>query len=70
MSHAYCRDVYAKYITSNQGAGKGHFTGILRLPAGDSPEDLSLFSSLTCKNNVILDYYGGWRTCPVSFTHG
>ena len=25
---------------------------------GNRPEDLNLFHSLTCKNNVILDYYG------------
>ena len=24
--HAYCRDVYAKYMNGNQGAVKGYFT--------------------------------------------
>ena len=57
--------MYAKYINGNQGAVKG----ILRLPDGNRPEDLSLFQSLICKNNVILDYYGVWQTCTVSFTH-
>ena len=44
--------------------------GIVRLPDGNRPGDLSLFRSLTCKNNVILEYYGVWRTYTVSFTHG
>ena len=34
------------------------YKGILRLSDRNRPEDLSLFCSLTCKNNVILDYYG------------
>ena len=66
MLHAYCRDAYAKYINGNQVA----INGILRLPGGNRPEDSSLFHSLTCKNNVILDYYGVSRTYTVSFTHG
>ena len=44
------------------------FMGILRLPDGNRPEDLSLFHSLTCKNNVLFEYHGVWRTCTVSFT--
>ena len=32
--------------------------GILRLPDGNRPEDLSLFHSPPYKNNVILEYYG------------
>ena len=35
---------------------QGAVKGILQLP--------------TCKNNIILDYYGVWRTYTVSFTHG
>ena len=45
------------------------YKGILRLPDGNRPENLSLFHSLTCKNNVLLDYYGVWRTYTVSFAH-
>ena len=44
MLHAYCRDAYAKHINGNQGAVKGY----LRLPDGNRPEDLSLFSSVAC----------------------
>ena len=46
------------------------YKGILLLPDGNKPEDLSLFRSLTCKTNVILEYYGVWRTYTVRFTHG
>ena len=49
--HRHCRDSYAKYIDGNQEAVKGY----LRPPDGNSPKGLSLFSSLTCKNNAILD---------------
>ena len=28
------------------------------------------FRSLTCRNNIILDYHGVWWTDAVSFTHG
>ena len=38
----YCRDACAKYINGNQVVVKG----VLRFPDGNSPEDLSLFSSL------------------------
>ena len=41
--HACCRNADAK--------------GILRLADDNRPEDLSLYHSLTEKNNVILDYY-------------
>ena len=43
-------------INGNQGATKGY----LRLSDGNRPEDLSLFHSLTCRSNVILDCYGVW----------
>ena len=43
---------------------------ILRLPDGNRAEDLSLFHSLTYKNNVVLEHYGVWRTYTVRFTHG
>ena len=46
------------------------YKGILRLPDGNRPENLSLFHSSMCKNNVILDYYGVWRAYTVSFIHG
>ena len=66
--YAYCRNAYAKYINGNQGAV--NLKGIFRLPDGNRPKDLSLFHSLTCKNNVILEYHGVWRTYTVSITHG
>ena len=73
MSYVWCctRTVEtsnAKYIKGNEGAVKGY--SFLQLPDGYRPKDLSLFHSLTGKNNVILDYYGVWRTHTVSFTHG
>ena len=37
---------------------------------GNRSEDLSVFHFPTCKNNVIFDYFGVWRTYTVSFTHG
>ena len=43
--------------------------GILRLPDGNRLEDLSLFHSLTYKNNVIPECYGFRRTYTVSFIH-
>ena len=43
----------------------GAIHGYLRLPDGKRPENLSLFHYLNCKNNVILDYYGVWRTYAV-----
>ena len=64
--HAHCRDAHAKYVNGNQGAIKS----ILHLRDGNRPEDLSIFNSLTCKNNVTIDYYGVWRTETVCFTHG
>ena len=64
--HAYFRDAYAKYINGDQGAIKG----IVRLPDGTRPEDLSLFHSPTCKNNVVRNYYRIWRTYTFSFSHG
>ena len=51
MLHVFCGDAYAKYFEGNQEA----VNGILRLIDDNRPEDLSLFHSLTCKNNVILD---------------
>ena len=56
----YCGNAYAKYISGTQGAVKGV----------NRPEDLSLFHSLMCKNDVILECCGVWRTYTVSFTHG
>ena len=46
------------------------YKGIVWLSAGNRPEDLRLFHSFTCKNNVILEYYGVCRTFTVSFTYG
>ena len=64
--HAYCRDAYDKYINGNQQAEKVFY---LRLPDGNRCEDLSLFRSLTCNKNIILDhYYGVWQTFTVSFS--
>ena len=68
--HANCRGAYAKkYNNGNQGAVKV-FYGCISLHDGNRSEHLSLFHSLTCKNNVTLDYYGDWQTETVSFTHG
>ena len=64
--HAYCRDEYTKYINGNQGAVKS----ILRLPDGNKPEDLNVFNSITCKNNVVLDYLAVWQRYTFSFAHG
>ena len=68
-THEYCRDEYAKYMMPIMATREPQ-KGILRFPGGNRPEDLSLFHSLTCKNNVILDYYGVWRTYTIRFTHG
>ena len=62
VPHAYCRDAHAKYINGNQEAGK---VFLLQLPDGNRCEDLSLFYSLTSKNNIIMKF--GEHT--VSFTN-
>ena len=60
----------ASTCTSTYMVTRQLYKGILRLSDGNRPEDLSLCHSLTCKNNVILDYYVIWRTYTVSVTHG
>ena len=44
-----------KCINGNQGTVKGY--SFLRPPDANRPEDLSLFHSLTCKNNAILFFF-------------
>ena len=58
MLNAYCKDVYV--IASTSMVTRELYKRILRVPEGNRPKDLSLFHSLICKNNVILDDYGVW----------
>ena len=58
MLNAYCKDMYV--IASTLMVMRELYKSIIRVPDGNRPEDLRLFHSLICKNNVILDYYGVW----------
>ena len=51
--NAYSKDVYV--IASTSMVTRELYKSILRVPDGNRPEDLSLFHSPICKNNVILD---------------
>ena len=55
MLHACCGSAYVKYIKM---VITEEYKGILLLVDGNRPEDLSVYYSLTEKNNAILDYYG------------